>query len=158
MDDRDGASTRGVARVARGLSIVALAVALTGCANATDLDGRLAAAAWQAASAASSAALGLELYLDGSVTATVADVTFIDMTREAGAAQESVTAQAVATTAEAARRDRLRTDIGGATDDILRARALVAGAVPAAEGPTIAAALQDRAEGLTATADRLDAG
>jgi hypothetical protein len=139
--------------------LAATAVALaTGCANATDLDARLAAAAGQAASAAASSALGLELYLDGSVTGTVADVTLLDMTREAGAAQEAVTAQVVTTTAEAARRDRLRADIGDATDQIVRARAVVAGAVPADEGPAITAALQDRADGLEATADRLDAG
>lgn len=138
-------------------SLLVPAAVLAGCAQPGGLTGHLAGAAAQASSASATAALGLELYLDGSSTATVADITLLNMVDEAGQAGSSASAQVVAGDAE----QRLRADvaeaIGGATDQIVAARAVVAGAAPRSDGAALVADLRERADQLDATATKLEA-
>ncbi|KAE8764617.1 hypothetical protein [Georgenia thermotolerans] len=137
-------------------ALLAAAGLLGGCATPGGLAGNLSQAASQASSSAASSALGLELYLDGRTTATVADVTLIDMARQVSTAQDAASQQVVAGGDELKLRDDVTGAITAVGDEIDQARALVAGAVPAEEGPALVTDLQARAGALSDTADRLE--
>ncbi|MPV35468.1 hypothetical protein [Georgenia subflava] len=149
----------GQARAARRRLVVHLLgslALLAGCANPGGLDGHLSQAAAQAASAAASASLGLDLYLKGRTSATVADITFVDMAREASTAEDAATQQVVANPDELARRDDVAEAIATAAETIGRARALVSGAVPRDEGDGLVDDLLAQADALATTADHLE--
>ncbi|WP_127125934.1 hypothetical protein [Georgenia sp. SYP-B2076] len=153
-----GSRRKGVARGVHGLAAAGLVAAgLAGCTQPGGVTGHLSVAAAQAASASASSALGLELYLAGSTTATVADITLIDMLDEAGRAQDAAAAQAVATPQDQELRTTVSAAIGKAADRIVQARAIVAGAAPRADGAALVEDLRTRADTLSATADRLEA-
>ena len=134
-----------------------LAAVLAGCTQPPGVTGHLAGAAAEASSAAASAALALELYLDGASTATVADVTLMNMVEEAGQAGSSASAQVVATDSERRLRGDVAEAVGQVTDQIVQARSLVAGTAPRSEGEELVADLRRRADELDATATELQA-
>ncbi|WP_152231756.1 hypothetical protein [Georgenia ruanii] len=136
-------------------AVVALAGLLAGCANPGGLTGNLAQAASQASSSAASSALGLQLYLDGRTTATHADITLIDMARQVSTAQDAASQQVVTGADELRLRDDVTSAITAVGDQIDQARALVAGAAPAQQGPALVADLRARASALSDTSDRL---
>lgn len=153
---RRGSSATARARTTVAAAVV-LAAALAGCTEPGGVTGHLSGAAAQASSAAGSAALALELYLDGESTATVADVTLTNMVDEAGQAGATASAQVVATDQERRLRADVAEEIGKVTDEIVASRALVAGAAPRAGGGKLVADLRRRADALDTTATELEA-
>jgi hypothetical protein len=148
---------RTIAATAGSAAAVVLATMLAGCTEPGGVTGHLAGAAAQASSASASAALGLELYLDGASTATVADITLMNMVDEAGQAGSAASAQVVTTNRERRLRADVAEAIGQATDQIVEARALVAGAAPRQDGEALVADLRERADQLDETATELEA-
>ncbi|WP_448061698.1 hypothetical protein [Cellulomonas hominis] len=138
-------------RVLRAAGALALVLALVGgCGGGSGAAlGAVQDAAEQAASALASAELATELRAAGRITDQVADTAQLDALTTLGAADEALATLVPPDTTVGARRDEVAAAVGRATDQVVAARAWVAGASDRTGA--------DVADGFTTVADELDA-
>ncbi len=137
-----------VLRAAGALALVVTLVGGCGGGSGAAL-GAVQDAAEQAASALASAELATELRAAGRVTDQVADTAQLDALTTLGAAGDALATLVPPDAAVGARRDEVAAVVGRATDQVVAARAWVAGASDRTAGQV--------ADGFTTVGDELDA-
>ncbi len=137
-----------VLRAAGALALVLALVGGCGAGGAAAL-GAVQDAAEQAASALASAELATELRAAGRITDEVADTAQLDALATLGEAGDALATLVPPDATVGARRDEVAAVVGRATDQVVAARAWVAGASDQTGSQV--------ADGFTTVADELDA-